>query len=72
MARMAIIPSSARMITITSSKFPAESGPITSTFGGSAWVEVDRHHLVPDRVHDVVVADAVFAGRSMDLHQRSS
>jgi hypothetical protein len=35
-------------------------------------VEIDRHQLVLDRVQDLVVADAVFAGRSMDLHRWTS
>ena len=32
-------------------------------------VEIDRHDLMLDRVQDIVVADAVLAGRSMDLHR---
>lgn len=35
-------------------------------------VEVERHQLVLNGVQDVVVADAVLASRSMNLHRPSS
>lgn len=73
MAWMASIRSSASRSTITSSRFPAEFGadhqhPRWIVIG----VEVDGHQFVLDRVQDVVLADAVLAGRSMNLHQWSS
>lgn len=34
--------------------------------------EIGRHKFVLDRVQDVVVADAVLAGRSMNLHSSTS
>ena len=73
MAWMASLRPSARTSRITSRRFPVESGPITRILGWiGVGVEIDRHQLVLDRVQDIVLADAVLAGRLMDLHQRLS
>ena len=73
MAWMAIIRSSAKMSTITSRRFPAEPGADYENLRRiGVGIEIDRDHLVRQCVQDVVVADAVLAGRPMDLHHWSS
>jgi len=73
MGWMAISWSSERTSTITSSRFPAESGPMTRTLGGSRiGVQVYGHDLVLDGVQHVAFENAVLASGAVDLHRQAA